>query len=78
MSFFQKQRTGRKIRSCLGFGSSRRGEDVGKGCRRVNMVEIICTHVRNGKLRPLETIPGIEGGGIKEKDGGGKFNYAIL
>jgi hypothetical protein len=41
------------------------------------MVEIICTHVRNGKLRPLETIPGIEGGGIKEKDGGGKSRYII-
>jgi hypothetical protein len=30
----------------------------------------------NGKLRPVETIPGI--GGIKEVDGGGEFNYDIL
>jgi hypothetical protein len=25
-----------------------------------------------------ETIPGMEGGRIKEKDGGGEFNYDIL
>jgi hypothetical protein len=24
----------------------------------------------NGKMRPVETIPGIGGGGIKENDGG--------
>jgi hypothetical protein len=24
----------------------------------------------NGKIRPVETIPGMEGGGIKENDGG--------
>jgi hypothetical protein len=28
----------------------------------------------NGKMRPVETVPGMEGGGIKENDGGGKFN----
>jgi hypothetical protein len=32
----------------------------------------------NGKMRPIETIPGIEGGRIKENDGGGEFNYDIL
>jgi hypothetical protein len=26
-------------------GTSGRGEEIGKGCRRVNMVEILCTHV---------------------------------
>jgi hypothetical protein len=25
----------------------------------------------NGKMRPVETIPGMGGGGIKENDGGG-------
>jgi hypothetical protein len=30
---------------CGVVGSSGRGEDIRKGCRRVNMVEIICTHV---------------------------------
>jgi hypothetical protein len=25
----------------------------------------------NGKMRPVETVPGMEGEGIKENDGGG-------
>jgi hypothetical protein len=29
----------------IGVGTSGKGEDIKKGCRRVNMVEIICTHV---------------------------------
>jgi hypothetical protein len=32
----------------------------------------------NGKMRPVETIPGMGVWGIKENDGGGKFNYDIL
>jgi hypothetical protein len=32
----------------------------------------------NGKMRPVETIPGMEGGGIKENDGEGEFNNDIL
>jgi hypothetical protein len=32
----------------------------------------------NGKVRPVETIPGMEGGRIKENDGGGEFNYDTL
>jgi hypothetical protein len=32
----------------------------------------------NGKMRPVETIPGMRGGGIKENDGEGEFNYNIL
>jgi hypothetical protein len=40
----------------------------------------------NGKMRPIETIPGMGGGEIKENDGGetteneggGGFNYDIL
>jgi hypothetical protein len=31
----------------------------------------------NGKMRPVETIPGM-GGGIKENDGRGKFKYDIF
>jgi hypothetical protein len=31
----------------------------------------------NGKMRPAETIPGM-GWRIKEKGGGGEFNYDIL
>jgi hypothetical protein len=29
-------------------------------------------------MRSVETISGMGGGGIKEKDGGDKFNYEIL
>jgi hypothetical protein len=32
----------------------------------------------DGKMRLLETIPGTGGRGIKENDGGSKFNYDIL
>jgi hypothetical protein len=32
----------------------------------------------NGKMRPVKTIPGIEGGMIKENDGGGEFKYDIF
>jgi hypothetical protein len=41
----------------------------------VNMVQILCTHVRKWKVRPFQTIPGMGRGGIKENDGGGEFNY---
>jgi hypothetical protein len=29
-------------------------------------------------MRHVETIPGMEGGEIKENDGEGEFNYGIL
>jgi hypothetical protein len=29
-------------------------------------------------MRPVEAIPGMEGGGIKENNGGGEFKYDIL
>jgi hypothetical protein len=32
----------------------------------------------NGKMGPVETIPGTEGGGIKENDGGSELNHDIL
>jgi hypothetical protein len=28
--------------------------------------------------RPIETTPGMQGGGIKETDQGGEFNYDIF
>jgi hypothetical protein len=31
---------------------------VGKGYRRVNMVQTLCTHAYKWKKRPVETIPG--------------------
>jgi hypothetical protein len=44
----------------------------------MNMAEILCTHVCNGKMRPVETIPGKGVGKINETGGGGEFNYDIL
>jgi hypothetical protein len=32
----------------------------------------------NGKMRPVETVPGMRGGEIKENDGGGEFSYEVL
>jgi hypothetical protein len=43
--FLEKQRTGRENRSCLGVGTTWRGEYVGRGYRRVNMEQILCIHV---------------------------------
>jgi hypothetical protein len=40
--FFFLQNWKRQNRSCLGVGTSGKGEDVGKGCRRLKMVEISC------------------------------------
>jgi hypothetical protein len=36
------------------------------------MVEYYVLMYENGKMRPVETSPGMEG--IKEDDGGGEFN----
>jgi hypothetical protein len=59
-------------------GTSRKGEDVGKGCRRVNVVPILCTHVCKWKMRLTKTIPRMWGGGIKENDRGDEFKYDIF
>jgi hypothetical protein len=32
----------------------------------------------NGKMIPVETIPGMEGRRIKKNNGGDEFNYDIL
>jgi hypothetical protein len=32
----------------------------------------------NRKMRPVETIPGMGRGGIKENGGGGEFKYDIF
>jgi hypothetical protein len=31
----------------------------------------------NGKMRPVETVPGMGEVGIKENGGGGEFNYDL-
>jgi hypothetical protein len=38
---------------------------VGKGYLKVNIVQILCTHLYKWKRRPVETIPGMGGDGIK-------------
>jgi hypothetical protein len=44
--FFQKQQTGRQNMFCLGGAdNSGRGEDIRKGSQRMNIVEILDTHV---------------------------------
>jgi hypothetical protein len=60
-AFLRKRRTGRLNRSCLGVGTTGRGEDVGKGYRRVNMVEYYVLIYENVKMRPVETVPGMGG-----------------
>jgi hypothetical protein len=50
--------------SCPGGGWAKNGmgAGVGKECRRVNMVQTLCTHVSKWKkMLSAETIPGMEG-----------------
>jgi hypothetical protein len=54
------------------------GKDVGKGCGRMSMVQILCAHVCKWKMIPVETIPGMGGRRIKENGGEGEFNYDIF
>jgi hypothetical protein len=51
------------------------GVDLRKVWKRLNVVEILCTHVWKW---PVETISGMGEGVIKENDGGGESNYDIL
>jgi hypothetical protein len=41
-------------------------------------VEMLCTHVWNGKIRHVETIPEWKEKEIKENTGKGEFNYDML
>jgi hypothetical protein len=41
------------------------------------MVEYYVLVYENGKMRHVETVPGMGEGEIKENDGGGEFNYDI-
>jgi hypothetical protein len=47
MSFFKNKNREQesKIGSVWGVETSRSGEDIRKGCRRVNIVEILCIYV---------------------------------
>jgi hypothetical protein len=50
----QKGRTG----PVSGLGTNAREKVIRKKYRRVNVVEILCTH-KNGKMRPVETVQGM-------------------
>jgi hypothetical protein len=54
------------------------GGDIRKCCRRMKWCKYYVLMYENGKMRPVETIPGMGGGRIKENDGGGEFNYDIF
>jgi hypothetical protein len=50
----------RKVKQILSGGwHQQKGEDIRKGCRRVNMVEYYVLRNENGKMRPGKTIPGM-------------------
>jgi hypothetical protein len=54
-------------------------EGVDKVCRKVNVVKILYVYrYVNGKMKPVESIPGMKEKGIKENDGGNEFNYDIF
>jgi hypothetical protein len=43
------------------------------------MVEILYPYIwKWKKVRPIETLPGMRGGWIKDNDRGSEFNYYIL
>jgi hypothetical protein len=47
----------RKLKQVLSWGWYQWEEEENKErCRKVNMVEIIFTHMKNRKMRPVETI----------------------
>jgi hypothetical protein len=56
--FFFLQNQEDKTGSVLGADIQGRGEDAGKCNRKVNMVQILCTHLWKWKMIPVETIPG--------------------
>jgi hypothetical protein len=68
--FFENGEQEGKIGPVCGVGTSGRG-DIRKRSRRMNVVKCYPLVYENGKMRPVETIPGMRRGGIKENDGGG-------
>jgi hypothetical protein len=49
---------------------------MGIGSRRMNNLQMLCTHV-NGKMRP-ETTPGMGSKGMQENNGESEFKYHVL
>jgi hypothetical protein len=65
--YFQNGEQEGKNSSCLGGWNRGRTKDIRKGCREENVVEISCIMYENGKMRPVEPIPGMEEGRNKGK-----------
>jgi hypothetical protein len=64
LSFFLPKIEDRKVKQVLSGGWHQwEGEDIRKGCRRVNMVEYYVLRYKNGKMRPVESLPGMGGRG---------------
>jgi hypothetical protein len=42
-----------------GVGTSGKWEEVRKGCKKMNIVQILCIHILNEKMILVETVPGI-------------------
>jgi hypothetical protein len=62
----------------LGVDSSRRGRGLGKDVGGRTWCKY-CVHMYvNGKLRSVETMPGVGGGRIKENNWGDDFKYDIF
>jgi hypothetical protein len=59
-------------------GTSGRDEDVGRGCRRMDIIQILCTHVCKWKIEGCWDYSRNVGRGIMENDGRGEFKYDIL
>jgi hypothetical protein len=54
------------------------GADIRKEYKKVNIMEYYVLMYENGKMRPVEIIPGMQEEETKENDGGGEFNYYIV
>jgi hypothetical protein len=49
-------------------------KDTRKECKRMNIVSILLVMCKHGKMRHVETVPGME---EKENDLGGEYSYDI-
>jgi hypothetical protein len=66
------------MNECQGNSTLNNDLSTTDGYGRVNVVEILRTQYESGKMRPVETVPGMGERWIKKNDGGGEFNYDIL
>jgi hypothetical protein len=72
VSFYFLQKQNRRAEQVLpgGVGTSEREEDIGRECRRVKMVQILCIQVHRWKNEICGNYSMNGGEGIKENDGG--------